>query len=55
MTAMDRGYRVIVVSDACNGSNPASHEATLAHTYRRFEDQIEIGTTDEVLANWNAG
>jgi len=55
MTAMDRGYRVIVVSDACHGSNPESHEATMAHTYRRFEDQIEIGTTDEVLANWNAG
>ncbi len=55
MTAMDRGYRVIVVSDACHGSNPASHEATLAHIYRCFEDQIEIGTTDEVLGHWTVG
>jgi len=53
MTAMDRGYRVIVVSDAVHGSTPASHEATLNHTYRRFEDQIEIGTTDEVIAAWS--
>ncbi|MBC6439277.1 MAG: cysteine hydrolase [Rhodospirillales bacterium] len=54
MSAMDRGYRVVVVSDACHGSNPASHEATMAHIYRRFEDQIEIGTTDEVIAAWTA-
>jgi len=52
MTAMDRGYRVIVVSDGVHGSTPDSHEATLNHTYRRFEDQIEIGTTDEVIAAW---
>ena len=52
MSAMDRGYRVIVPSDAVHGSNTASHEATLAHVYRRFEDQIEIGSTDEVLARW---
>ena len=53
MSAMDRGYRVIVPSDAVHGSNPASHEAALGHVYRRFEDQIEIGTTDQVIARWS--
>ena len=52
MSAMDRGYRVILASDACHGSDPASHEATMNRVYRRFEDQIEIGATDEILAAW---
>ncbi len=52
MSAMDRGYRVILVSDACHGSDPASHEAAMTRIYRRFEDQIEIGTTDETIAAW---
>lgn len=52
MSAMDRGYRVIVPSDAVHGSDSASHEAVLNHVYRRFEDQIEIGTTADVIAHW---
>ena len=52
MEAMDYGYRVVIPSDAIHSSNPASHAATMDHVYRRFEDQIEIGTTDEILANW---
>ncbi len=52
MDAMDYGYRVVIPSDAVHSSNPASHAATMDHVYRRFEDQIEIGTTDEVLAHW---
>ncbi len=52
MDAMDYGYRVIIPSDAVHSSNPVSHAATMDHVYRRFEDQIEIGTTDEILANW---
>ena len=54
MTAMDRGYRVVVASDAVHGSNPAAHEAALHHVYRRFEDQIEIGTTDDIIKKWKA-
>ena len=52
MDAMDFGYRVIIPADAVQSSNPASHAATMDHVYRRFEDQIEIGATEEVLANW---
>ncbi len=53
LSAMDRGYRVIVVSDACTSSDLASHYVTLKYLYPRFEDQIEIGTTDELVANWS--
>ncbi len=52
MQAMDRGYRVIVADDAVQGSTPEAHSAALDHVYRRFEDQIEIGPTAEILANW---
>jgi len=52
MSAMDRGYRVVVVSDAVHSSDPVAHRVTLDHIYCRFEDQIEIGTTDDIIANW---
>ena len=52
MTAMDRGYRVVIVEDACQSSDSAAHRATMDLVYRRFEDQIEIGTTDEVVDAW---
>ena len=53
MDAMDLGYRVVLPSDAVHGSDHASHRAALDHIYRRFEDQIEIGSVDEVLAGWS--
>lgn len=48
--AMDAGYRVVVVADACTSSDLPSHRATLDHIYPRFEDQIVIADTDEMLA-----
>ena len=54
MQAMDLGYRVVVADDAVHGSTPDAHFAALDHVYRRFEDQIEIGGTTEVIANWTA-
>ena len=52
MQAMDRGYRVVVADDAVHGSTPDAHRAALDHVYRRFEDQIEIGGTAEIIDNW---
>ena len=52
MSAIDRGYRVVVASDAVGSSSPTAHRAALDQIYRRFEDQIEIGTTDDIIANW---
>jgi nicotinamidase-related amidase len=52
LTAVDRGYRSIVVGDAVESSNPASHRATLETVIARYEMQIEIADTDTVLAHW---
>ena len=54
MTGVDRGYRVIIAEDAVTSSDEDAHRATLDLVYRRFEDQIEIGTTEEIIASWQA-
>ena len=53
LSAIDRGYRVVIAEDACHSSDPAAHRATMDLVYRRFEDQIEIGTTDEIVGAWS--
>ncbi len=52
MSAVDRGYRVVLAADAVHSGNPAAHRAALDHIFRRFENQIEIGTTDDIIRNW---
>jgi nicotinamidase-related amidase len=52
MQAMDRGYRVIIADDGVHGSSPEAHRATLDLVYRRFEDQLEIGPADDIIAHW---
>lgn len=47
--AIDAGYRAVVVADACTSSDMASHRAALDHIFRRFEDQIVVADTAEVL------
>ena len=54
MTGVDRGYRVIIAEDAVTSSDEDAHRATLDLVYRRFEDQIEIGSTAEIIASWQA-
>ena len=53
LDAVDRGYRVVIASDAVTSSDLASHEATLGRICRRFDVQIELATTEEVLAAWS--
>jgi nicotinamidase-related amidase len=50
--AVDRGYRVIVVSDAVCSSSDSGHDALLSLYRDRFSVQIEIARSDEVLAAW---
>jgi nicotinamidase-related amidase len=50
MTAVDRGYRVIAVSDALGSSSAEGHHATLTHVLSRLPDQVEIVDTATVLA-----
>ncbi len=54
MTGVDRGYRVIVAEDAVTSSDEDAHRAMLDLVYRRFEDQIEIGSTAEIIASWQS-
>ena len=53
LQAMDRGYRVIIAEDGVHSSSPESHRAALDLVYRRFEDQLEIGPANEIIANWS--
>lgn len=52
LDAIDRGYRVVIASDAVASSDTASHEATLTLMRRRFDIQVELATTEEILASW---
>jgi nicotinamidase-related amidase len=49
MTAVDRGYRVLAVSDAVGSSAAEGHHATLTQVLTRLPDQVEIVTAAEVL------
>lgn len=53
LTAVDRGYRVVAVSDALASSSEAGHRATLDAVLPRFDRQVEIATTDDVLNAWH--
>jgi nicotinamidase-related amidase len=52
LPAIDRGYRVVAVSDALASSSEAGHRATLDAVLPRFDRQVEIATTDDVLKAW---
>jgi len=52
MGAMDRGYRVVIPIDAICSSADETHDALLGLYHRRFGQQIETATTDEILQTW---
>lgn len=54
LTAIDRGYRVVVVSDAVTSSSPDGHAAALNAILPRFDRQAEIMDTTTLLAEWQA-
>jgi nicotinamidase-related amidase len=47
---VDRGFHIVAVSDAMASSSAEGHAATLAHILPRFDQQVDIATTAEVLA-----
>ena len=49
MHGMDLGYRVVVVKDAVGSSQPNSHQATLDYTFRRFDNTIDMATTEQLI------
>jgi len=53
MTAIDRGLRTILVSDALASSSEAGHASAMAAIYPRFDQQIEVIDTTTLLEGWN--
>jgi nicotinamidase-related amidase len=52
--AIDRGYRVIVASDAICSSADETHDASLRLYHDRYGQQVEIATTEQILSCWDA-
>ncbi len=52
LDAVDRGYRVIVATDAVGSTVGKAHDAALDHVYPRFDRQIELASVAEIMAAW---
>jgi nicotinamidase-related amidase len=50
--AVDRGFRVILVTDAVCGSTDETHDALMEVYHSRFREQIEAVTMQETLESW---
>jgi nicotinamidase-related amidase len=50
--AVDRGYRVVVATDALCSSSSESHDALLALFRDRYSEQVEAVTSDVIIENW---
>lgn len=52
LSAVDIGYRIVVVKDGLCSSSDESHDALLALYAMRFDVQVELATAEEVLDCW---
>jgi nicotinamidase-related amidase len=52
LTAIDLGYRLIIVEDALCSSSDESHDALLGLYGKRFDIQIEVGRSDQINDLW---
>jgi nicotinamidase-related amidase len=50
--AIDRGYRVVLVTDAICSSTDQTHDALMELYRSRFTEQVEAVGVEEVLSNW---
>jgi nicotinamidase-related amidase len=50
--AVDRGYRVVVATDAICSSADETHDASLQLYNGRYGEQVGTATTDEILSRW---
>jgi nicotinamidase-related amidase len=50
--AVDRGYRVVIPTDAICSSSDQTHDALLTLYRNRYGQQVETATADEVLRSW---
>ena len=54
MDAVDAGYRVVLASDALCSVADETHDAVIRLFASRFSQQVELASTDEILAAWPA-
>ena len=50
--AIDRGYRVVVATDALCSSTDETHDAMMTLYHNRYGQQVETVTTEVILENW---
>lgn len=50
--AVDRGYRVIVVTDGVCSSSDAGHDSLLSIYAQRYSEQVEAADSETVLSAW---
>ncbi|GAC1333873.1 MAG: cysteine hydrolase [Beijerinckiaceae bacterium] len=50
--AVDRGYRVVIATDALCSSSDETHDALLTLYKNRYSQQVEAVTTDTILQQW---
>ena len=50
--AVDRGFRIVVAKDAVCSSADETHDAILTLFGKRYRDQVELMTVDEILDRW---
>lgn len=53
LDAVDRGYRVVLATDALCSSSDEAHDALLMLYRRRFGQQVETATSETILACWH--
>ena len=54
ITAVDLGYRVVLVRDAVCSSSDAGHDALLEVYHRRYSEQIETADAATILSRWGS-
>ena len=52
LSAVDLGYRVIVVRDAVCSSSDEGHDMLLRLYHTRFSEQIETADAETILSRW---
>lgn len=55
LDAVDRGYRVVLATDALCSSADQTHDALMTLYRTRFNEQIETAESEEILASWRPG
>jgi nicotinamidase-related amidase len=53
LDAVDRGYRIVVATDALCSVSDGAHDSLLALFGKRFSQQIEVAGSEEILAAWD--